>query len=249
MADTPLSDSSLPADASAGSGTSSAAGGITPGASAGMTSGTSDVLNDLGAPSAGGEPAAQAAGLQAHPLKAPFPAPGPSAYRMPDDYATESFFDKTKAWVEANPGLAILAFAGTGLLVGRLVTALVPDPEPETLAERVEARARELKKEAEARGRTAAKKVKKGARGARNEAASFLGDTAKSVRDTSRSLADDVTDFAHDAADTASRAAGSARSTAGRAARDGSDKVHDLAETIADAVKSVVDEWVDRVKN
>ena len=127
MADTPSPDPSRPADASA----DADASGISPGASAGMTSGTSDVLNDLDAganvPSAGGEPAAQAAGLQAHPLKAPFPAPGPSAYRMPDDYATESFFDKTKAWVEANPGLAILAFAGTGLLVGRLVTALVPE--------------------------------------------------------------------------------------------------------------------------
>ena len=194
--------------------------------------------------SSGGEPAAQVAEADAHALpKAPTP-PAPS-YRMPDDYATESVVDKAKAWVEGNPGLAILALAGAGLVVGRLVTALVPDSEPETIVDRVEKRARELAKDAKKQGRGALKTARKDVKAARKDTASFLDDAADTIAERTKQARKAARSFAADAQETAYDAADTAREYA----HDGSDRLHDLAETIADAVKSVVDDWVDRVKN
>ena len=56
-----------------------------------------------------------------------------------DDWVT-----RTKLWVEANPVLALAGAVGLGLLVGRVVTAAIPDPEPKTLQGKIEKRAREL---------------------------------------------------------------------------------------------------------
>jgi len=54
---------------------------------------------------------------------------------------------QTRRWIEENPGMAIAAAAAAGLLVGRLVAALIPEPEPQTFSDKVEARARELAKQ------------------------------------------------------------------------------------------------------
>ena len=113
-------------------------------------------------PNAAAEPVAQVAAAAAEPVKTagkattsapppsptarPLPPPLPADYAMPDDYASESPVDRVKQWAEANPGLAIAAAAGVGLVVGRIVTALVPEPEPPTLQKRVETRAKALKK-------------------------------------------------------------------------------------------------------
>ena len=112
-------------------------------------------------PNAAAEPATQVAAAAAAPAETagaptapappsptarPLPPPLPADYAMPDDYASDSPLDAVKAWAEANPGLAIVAAAGVGLVVGRIVTAMVPDPAPPTLQKRVETRARALKK-------------------------------------------------------------------------------------------------------
>ncbi len=59
-----------------------------------------------------------------------------------DDWVT-----RTKLWVEENPALAIIGAIGIGLLVGRIVTAAIPDPEPKTLTGKIEKRAKELSKQ------------------------------------------------------------------------------------------------------
>jgi hypothetical protein len=59
-----------------------------------------------------------------------------------DDWVT-----RTKLWVEENPALAIVGAVGLGLLVGRIVTAAIPDPEPKTLTGKIEKRAKELSKQ------------------------------------------------------------------------------------------------------
>ncbi|MEM1118258.1 MAG: hypothetical protein AAGJ11_17245, partial [Bacteroidota bacterium] len=99
-------------------------------------------------PNAAAEPVAQATAPAARTV----PPPVPADYEMPDDYATQDPLAAAKAWVEKHPGLAVLAAAGAGLLIGRLVTGLLPDPDPPTLAERVEKRARVIQKEAKKRG-------------------------------------------------------------------------------------------------
>ena len=120
---------------------------------------------DAPVPNAAAEPAAQVAAAAAEPVKTagkpaaatpaapppaptarPLPPPMPADYAMPDDYATESPVDKVKVWAEKNPGLAIVAAAGVGLVVGRIVSALAPEPEPPSLQKRIETRARALRK-------------------------------------------------------------------------------------------------------
>jgi len=149
---------------------------------------------------------------------------------MPDDYASESTFDKVKAWAEANPGLAVLSAAGIGILAGRILTGMAPNPEPPTLAERVESRAKVLQKEAAKKGKVYKK-----------EASAF---------------AEDAGDTISEALDRAAEAIRDAAGTAGDYAEDGVEKTKDLAETVSDAVKvaisgivaTKIDDWVDRVR-
>ena len=187
-------------------------------------------------PDASIEPAAQMASTMANPLDdidtketpqsvAP---PLPADYEMPDDYANEDAVAKVKAWAEAHPGLAIAAAAGIGLVVGRIVTGLVPSPEPPSLADRVEKRAKVLSKEAKKRGKDLQKQT-----------ASFTDDAGESLQEA-----------LHRASEALQEAAGKA----GHAAEDGYEKTKDFAETIADAAKVAVtgvlatkiDDWVKR---
>ncbi len=59
-----------------------------------------------------------------------------------DDWVT-----RTKLWVEENPALAIVGAIGIGLLVGRIVMAAIPEPEPKTLTAKIEKRAKTLSKQ------------------------------------------------------------------------------------------------------
>ncbi|MEM0961340.1 MAG: hypothetical protein AAGK21_02210 [Bacteroidota bacterium] len=180
-------------------------------------------------PDASVEPVAQEVAAAAKPISVPPPLP--SDYEMPDDYASQDTIGQLKDWVVANPGLAVVGAAGVGLLVGRLVTALFPDPDPPSLADRVEERARQLQKEAKRHGTKA-----------RGEIASFASDAGDTLQEKLHHAADAL----KDAAD-----------TAGDAAEDGYEKTKDLAETIADAAKvavtgvlaSKIDDWVGKVRD
>ena len=189
-------------------------------------------------PDASTEPAAQATAPAANTI----PPPLPADYEMPDDYATEDPIATAKAWVEAHPGLALLGAAGIGLLAGRLVTALLPDPEPASIADRVETRARQLQKEAKKRGKGVAAVAAKKGKVYRKEAAAF---------------ADDAGDTLQSSLHRAAEALREAASHAGDAAEEGYEKTKDLAETIADAAKVAVtgvlatkiDDWIGKVRD
>ena len=178
-------------------------------------------------PDASTEPAAQVASATARTVSPPLPAD----YEMPDDYANDDPIAAAKAWVEAHPGLALLAAAGIGLVAGRLVTALIPDPEPPSLADRVEVRAKQLQKAAKKQGKVASR-----------EAAAFASTAGVSLQDS-----------LHRASDALREAA----ANAGDAAGEGYEKSKDLAETFADAAKTAVtgvlasklDEWVSKVRS
>lgn len=181
-------------------------------------------------PTAAAEPAKQAVAASTPPSTSSVRPPAPADYKMPDDYATETSFDKVKAWAEANPGLAVLAAAGIGVVAGRILTSMVPDPDPPTLAERVEARAKTLQKEAKKKGKVYSKQAS--------------------------AWADDAGDSLSDALDRAAEAIREAAGTAGNYAEEGVEKTKDLAETVSDAVKvaisgivaAKIDDWVDRVR-
>ena len=152
--------------------------------------------------------------------------PAPADYKMPDDYATEGTFDKVKSWAEANPGLAVLAAAGIGIVAGRILTGLVPDPEPPSLSERVEAKAKTLKKQARKQGKVV-----------RKEASVLASDTGESLAD---------------ALERATVAIREAAGNAGDYAEEGVERTRDFAETLSEAISDIVstkiDDWVDRVR-
>lgn len=211
---------------------------------------TSAVADDLaGKASASTEPITQATAYSLPPTPTPTHVPPPDSYRMPDDYAQDSFFDRTKEWVEQNPGLAILAFAGVGLITGRLLTSAFKS-EPETLADRVEARAKELGEVAGKRGRAARKEAEKAAARYAKEAKK----TGRRFGKKAESAAHDAEDWAEDAAGRARVAFKGAAETVAEKTHDGVERTKDLAETVADAVKVAVaavaakaaDEWASR---
>ena len=189
-------------------------------------------------PDASTEPAAQATAPAAETI----PPPLPADYEMPDDYADEDPVAQAKAWVEAHPGLALLGAAGIGLLAGRIVTALLPESEPPSLADRVEKRAKGLRKEAKKRGELFADEARKRGKTYSKEVSAY---------------ADDAGDTLQESLHRAAEALREAASHAGDAAEEGYEKTKDLAETIADAAKVAVtgvvatkiDDWVKKARN
>ncbi|WP_412062677.1 hypothetical protein [Rubrivirga sp. IMCC45206] len=177
-------------------------------------------------PDASTEPAAQAVAETAATV-----APPPSLDEMPDDYATDDPVATAKAWIDANPGMAVLAAAGVGLLAGRLLTSLFPSPQPPSLSDRVEKRARQLSKSA-----------KKQSKALRSDARGYVGDSGDALQDS-----------LHRAAEALREAA----STAGDVAGDGYERTKDFAETMADAAKvaitgvmaTKIDDWVKKVRD
>ena len=185
-------------------------------------------------PDASIEPAAQVAsatatdGPKTHETPETVAPPIPADYEMPDDYATEGTLEKARVWAEAHPGLAVLAAAGAGLVIGRIVTGLFPDPEPPSLADRVEKKAKVLQKQAKKQG--------------------------KDLRKQASVVSHDAGESLQDLIDRASHALRDAAGTAGDAAEDGYEKTKDFAEHLSDAVKvaitgvlaSKIDDWVKR---
>jgi ElaB/YqjD/DUF883 family membrane-anchored ribosome-binding protein len=214
-----MADKTSPTDAAQGDGASADA---TPKATTKTAGKPAEAPN----PAAAAEPAAQSVAASTTSVRPPAPAD----YKMPDDYASETAFDKVKAWAEANPGLAVLAAAGIGVIAGRILTGLVPDPTPPTLAERVESRAKSLQKEAKKKGKVV-----------RKEATAFAGEAGDTISE---------------ALDRAAAAIREAADSAGDYAGEGVEKTKDLAETVSDAVKvaisgivaTKIDDWVDRVR-
>ena len=63
-----------------------------------------------------------------------------------DPVDSDDWVTRTKLWVEENPLLAVVGAVGLGLVVGRVVIAAIPDPEPKTLTGKIERRAKDLSK-------------------------------------------------------------------------------------------------------
>lgn len=125
-------------------------------------------------------------------------APAPSEYELLDDYAADAL-KAVKNWVEENPTLAIAAAAAFGFVAGRLITALSPEPEPQSLTERVEVRARKLRKGAahyaDDAGDVLSHKLKVAA-DALSDAAETAAHKAEAGYERSKDLADVVADAA-----------------------------------------------------
>ncbi|HLT47045.1 MAG TPA: hypothetical protein VK002_07440 [Rubricoccaceae bacterium] len=134
-------------------------------------------------------------GATARPAEPVLP-PAPADYAMPDDYETDTF-GQVRRWVEDNPVLAIAAAAGLGLAIGRLVTALIPEPEPPTFAARVEKRAKQIRKDAavyaDDAGDVLAANLKKAAN-ALSDAAEVVAEKAEVGYEKSKDLAEVVGD-------------------------------------------------------
>ena len=210
-------------------------------------------------PNAGAEPVTQEAATAASAARPPLPAD----YEMPDDYADQDWFTTTKSWVEEHPALAILAATGIGLLAGRIVTGLFPDPEP-SLADRVEDRAKVYKKEAAKRSKSYKKEAAKKGKAYRKSAKKELADLKKSSKHEVKAFrkdpggyADDLGDSLEDALHRAAETFRDAAGHAGDAAEEGYERTKDFAESVSDAVKvaltgvvaAKIDDWVKKVRN
>lgn len=177
----------------------------------------------------------------------------PSSYEMPDDYAAQDWVAKAKAWAEENPALALLAAAGVGLLAGRVVTALIPEPEPPSLLDRVEKRAEVLRKETDKRSKKLRKEAVKRGKVYKKEAAK----RGKVYKKEASAFADDAGDTLQDSLHRASEALREAAASAGETAEVGYERTKDIAETIADAAKvavtgvlaSKLDEWTKKARD
>jgi len=109
-----------------------------------------------------------------------------------DDWVT-----RTKLWVEENPALAVVGAIGLGLLVGRIVTAAIPDPEPKTLTDKIEKRARDLSKQ----GRYYADDAGDAIAQQLAVAADALGEAANVVSKNAKHGLDEAKDFSEHIAD------------------------------------------------
>jgi hypothetical protein len=77
--------------------------------------------------------------VESNTIDRPFERP------MQAEPPADSFVENARVWIEENPGLAVLAAVGLGLVAGRLIGAAIPEPEP-TLSEKVQRRARAIAK-------------------------------------------------------------------------------------------------------
>jgi len=105
---------------------------------------------------------------------------------------------KTKRWIEENPALAIAGAAAAGLIVGRLVAAAIPEPEPQTFSDKVEQRAKELAKQ----GRYVASDAGEIASQQLAIAAEALGEASKAVAQGAKKGYGEAKDFGEFLAET-----------------------------------------------
>jgi hypothetical protein len=128
---------------------------------------------------------------------APRPAVGDTGEGYPEtdnlSYEPEGrdWLTLSRRWIEQNPGLAMVGAAAAGLLIGRLVAAAIPEPEPETFTEKVDRRARLLAKE----GRYAASDAGEAVSQQLSVAADALSDAAKAVATGTRRGYSEAKDF------------------------------------------------------
>lgn len=174
-----------------------------------------------------------------------------SSYYLPEDDA-DSFVVRARTWVEENPLLAIAGAAGIGLLFGRAVLSAIPEPEPPSLAERVEKRTRVLRKDAEKYAKQAKKTAKKKSKvyGKKAEVVTAAGGALLAERLHAAASA------ISDAADHAAEYAETGYERAQDYAETGIEKSKDFAEIISDAVKAAIaggvvaqtDKLIDKIK-
>lgn len=210
-------------------------------------------------PNSGAEPVAQEAATAASSVRPPLPAD----YEMPDDYADQDWVAKTKSWVEEHPVLAIGAASVVGIVAGRIVTGLFPDPEP-SLADRVEDRAKVYKKEAAKRSKAYKKEAAKKGKAYRKSAKKEYGDLKKSSKHEIASFrknpggyAEDLGESLEDALHRAAAAIRHGAHDAGEAAEEGYERTKDFVDTVSDAVKvaltgvvaAKIDDWVKKVRD
>ena len=210
-------------------------------------------------PNAKAEPVTQEAATSASSARPPLPAD----YEMPDDYADRDWVTTTKGWVEEHPALAILAASGIGLLAGRIVSGLFPDPEP-SLTDRVEKRAKVYKKEAAKRGKAYKKEAAKKGRAYRKASKKELADLKKQSKHEVKAFRKDPGGYADDLGDSLEaalhRAAAKFRGAAddaGDVAEEGYERTKDFVDTVSDAVKlaltgvvaTKIDDWVKKVRD
>lgn len=125
--------------------------------------------------------------------------PLPADYEMRDDFGG-SVVDDALDWAKRNPLLALAAVAGTGFLVGRVISSLIPEEEePPTLRKRLAGRTQELRSDAGELGTVFGKRLV--------EAADALKEAADHATDRSHDLAEEGTEKARDFAELASDAA------------------------------------------
>lgn len=124
--------------------------------------------------------------------------PLPADYEMPDDFRA-GLVDDALDWAKNHPFLALAAVAGTGLIAGRLIAALIPEEEePPTLGKRIASHTRDLRSDAGEVGSLLGKRLV--------EAADALKEAAAHTADRSHELAEEGTEKARDLADLASEA-------------------------------------------
>lgn len=138
------------------------------------------------------------------PASAPRPVTSTPAYGDPmvdrlslDPADRDDWVMRTKLWVEENPALAVVGAIGLGLLVGRIVTAAIPDPEPKTLTGKIEKRAKELSKQ----GRYYADDAGDAIAQQLAVAADALGEAANVVSKNAKHGLDEAKDFSEHIAD------------------------------------------------
>lgn len=158
------------------------------------TSSQGEPSPQAGAATTARTPAPTAAGGMAQPRPVTTtPAPGsPTTDRLSlDPERPHSTVERAKSWVEENPALAILGAAALGLVIGRAVIAILPKPEPETLKDKIEKRARELAEQgryyADDAGETISEQL--------SVAAEALGEAAKVVAKGAKHGYEEAKDF------------------------------------------------------
>ena len=122
----------------------------------------------------------------------------PKADTLSFDPENGDWVAQTKRWIEENPVLAIAGAAAAGLIIGRLVAAAIPDPEPQTFSDKVEVRARELAKQ----GRYAAADAGDVASQQLAIAAEALGEASKAVAKGAKKGYGEAKDFGEFLAET-----------------------------------------------
>lgn len=153
-----------------------------------------------GSPTGGGDGSASKAGATPNPRPAVSEtnAGYPEVDTLSFDPEDGDWLARSRRWIEENPGLAVIGAAAAGLLIGRAVAALIPEPEPETFSDKVERRARELASQ----GRYVAADAGEVVAGQLSIAAEALSEASRAVGHGAKKGYDEAKDFGEFLAET-----------------------------------------------